>query len=217
MNLFRLSKKDKFRIVILVSGRGSNMEAIIKCVRNKQHGNTEVSLVISDNPEAKALEISKKNGIKAVYINPGVFKTKLEGEAEQVYIETIQKVKPDLIVLAGFMRIIKQNFIRSFQNKIINIHPSLLPKYPGLHTHRRAIEAGDKEAGCTVHFVNELTDGGKRIMQARVPIFPGDTEEDLACRVLEKEHTILPRVISIFAEGKIEYQSFPDDPIIFVG
>ncbi len=204
-----------FKIVILVSGRGSNMEAIIKAVENGSLKNVKIALVLSDNPEAKALEICTKHKIKAEYLNPGVFRTKLEGKAEMNYIKRINKEKPDLIILAGFMRIIKPDFINSFTNRIINIHPSLLPKYPGLHTHRKALEAHDKEAGCTVHFVNEVTDGGKMIMQARVPIQPGDTEEKLAARVLEKEHKVLPAVIRMFTEERISCESFPEEPVLY--
>lgn len=202
----------KFRLVVLVSGRGSNLEAIILAIKSGTLKNVEIALVISDNPDAKALEMSRKYGIKAEYLSPGSFKTKLEGDAEANYIKRINQSKPDLIVLAGFMRIIKPGFIKSFPNKIINIHPSLLPKYPGLHTHQRALEAGDKMAGCTIHFVNEITDGGKRILQARVPILPGDTEDTLAKRVLEKEHIALPYVIGLFARNKLDYETLPDEP-----
>ncbi len=204
----------KFKIAVLVSGRGSNLDAIIKAVRDKKLPLVQIALVLSDNPAAKAIETARKNGIKALYISPGKFKTKLEGEAESSYIEALRKSKADLIVLAGFMRIIKPPLIQSFPNRIINIHPSLLPKYPGLHTHQRALEAHDLEAGCTVHFVNEITDGGKRIMQAKVPILETDNEETLARKVLEKEHIILSKVIQIFSEGKINYASFPDEPIV---
>lgn len=212
-NIFNI--KRKFRLVFLVSGRGSNLEAVINNIKNKKLKNAKIVLVISDNPKAKALQIAKDNNIKAIYLPPGEYKTKLCGEAEKLYIETIKKAKPDLIVLAGFMRVIKKDFINSFPNKIINIHPSLLPKYPGLHTHKRAIEAGDKESGCTVHFVNEIVDGGKRIIQAKVPIYPNDTEETLSKRVLEKEHKILSKAIELFIEGKIDYNNWPNEPIIY--
>lgn len=204
----------KYRVVIMVSGRGSNMEAIIRAVKNKSLKNIEIAKVISDNPEAKALDIARGYGVPAEYIYPGPYKTKLEGQEELDYIASIRKAKPHLIVMAGFMRIIKPGLIRSFPNRIINIHPSLLPKYPGLHTHARALEAGDKEAGCTVHFVNEVTDGGKRIMQAKVMILPVDDEESLARRVLEKEHEMLSLVISLLAEGKIKYETLPDEPLL---
>ena len=206
--------KKKYRIVILVSGRGSNMEAIIRAVRRKKLKNVEIALVLSDNPDAEAIEIARSYGIKALYVNPGPYKTKLEGDAEEHYIEAVKKEKPDLIVLAGFMRIIKPGFIKSFPDKIINIHPSLLPKYPGLNTHQRALQAGDSYAGCTVHFVNEVTDGGKLIMQARVPVLPGDTVETLSCRVLEQEHILLPAVLSLFSEGKIDSRGWPGQPVL---
>jgi phosphoribosylglycinamide formyltransferase 1 len=209
--------KKPFRIVILVSGRGSNMGAIISAVKENKLPGVKIALVVSDNPDAAALDKAKKSGIKAAYIHPGKYKTKLEGDAELEYIKTIQKAEPDLIVLAGFMRIIKEGFIKSFPNKIINIHPSLLPKYPGLHTHQRAIEEHDQKAGCTVHFVNEVTDGGKRIMQAEVPVFPADTEETLGRRVLEKEHQILPMVILLLSQGKIDYETMEDQPMVLGG
>lgn len=205
--------EGKFRVVILVSGRGSNMEAVIRAGKDGKLGNAETVLVISDNPSAKALTIAKDLGVKSVYIAPGNFKTKLEGDAEQEYIRVIQNEKADLVVLAGFMRMIKPAFIRAFHDKIINIHPSLLPKYPGLHTHRRALEAGDREAGCTVHFVNEVMDGGKRILRAKVPVMPGDTEEKLAARVLEKEHVVLPAAIKMLSEKKISPDDIPDEPM----
>ncbi len=202
----------KFRIAILVSGRGSNMQRIIEaCQSGEVPG--EVVLVVSDNPQAKALDYCRKAGIPAKFIHPGEFKTKLEGEAEAEYVETLRNAAPDLVVLAGFMRVVKPRLIRAFENRIVNIHPSLLPKYPGLHTHERALEAGDKEAGCTVHFVNEIVDGGKLIIQAKVPVREGDTPETLARRVLEKEHKILPAAIRMIAEGALDYGSCPDVPI----
>lgn len=206
--------KKKLRIAILISGRGSNMQAIVKACRSGKIDG-KVVLVVSDQPDAAGLEFCRENRVPAKYIHPGKFKTKLEGSAEQEYIRAVCSARPDLIVLAGFMRVVKPAFIQAFPNRIINIHPSLLPKYPGLHTHRRAIEAGDSESGCTVHFVNEEVDVGKRIMQARVPINPGDTEDDLAKRVLRVEHEIFPTVCQLFAEGKVDYDSFPNEPILY--
>ncbi|MCX7821496.1 MAG: phosphoribosylglycinamide formyltransferase [Brevinematales bacterium] len=205
---------EKLKLGILVSGRGSNLEAIIKAIENGELKNVEIAIVLSDNKAARALEICKLHNIKAEYLDPGIYKTKLEGEAEQNYINKLKENNVDLVVLAGFMRVIKQNFINAFRNRIINIHPSLLPKYPGLNTHKRVIEAKEKESGCTVHFVNELVDGGKRIMQAKVKVMENDTPENLAARILQKEHIILPKVIKMFADGKIDYDSFPDKPII---
>ncbi len=208
----------KFRIAVLVSGRGSNLEAIIKSIESGYLENARIVLVLSDNKAAKAFDICSRHRIKAVYIDPGNYKTKLEGSAEYMYIERLKKAKPDLIVLAGFMRILKENFIRSLgHDRIINIHPSLLPKYPGLHTHKKALEAGDRFTGCSVHYVNEVTDGGKLIMQARVPVMLGDTEEKLAARVLEQEHLVLPEVIKMIIEKKIIYEKLSGEPIIYGG
>lgn len=201
------------RIAVLVSGRGSNMQRIIEACKSGEIPGGQVVLVVSDRAEAKALDYCKKAGIPAKYIHPGEFKTKLEGAAEDEYIRALTDAKPDLVVLAGFMRVVKPGLIRAFHNRIINIHPSLLPKYPGLHTHERALEAGDAEAGCTVHFVNEVVDGGKRILQAKVKILPGDTPETLAKRVLEKEHQVLPAAIRMIAQGALDYDSCPEMPI----
>ena len=207
-NLFRKT----LRIVVLVSGRGSNLEAIHKAICEKKI-DAKIALVISDREDAKALEFCLDESIPAQYIHPGVFKTKLEGEAEQNYIRLIDSMYPDLIVLAGFMRVLKPAFLKAFEGKIINIHPSLLPKYPGLHTHERALEAGDKESGCTVHFVSEVVDGGKRIIQAKVPIRKGDTADDIRKRTLTLEYQILPAAIQMFVDGKIEYEGWKDEPI----
>ncbi len=206
-----------YRVAFLVSGRGSNMEAVLNAVRKGRVPDTEVVLVLSDNPAAKALDIAKSHGVRAEYLDPGPYRTKLEGEAEQNFIRALRDARTDLVVLAGFMRVVKPALIRAFPDRIINIHPSLLPKYPGLHTHRRALEAGDREAGCTVHFVNEVVDGGKRILQARVPVLAGDTEESLAARVLQKEHVILPTVIRWFSEGRMDYDGLPDEPALWEG
>jgi len=211
----KINENNKMKIGVLVSGRGSNLEAIIKSIESGFLNNVEIAIVISDNPQARALEICKQHNVYAEYIYPGTSKTKLEGEEERVYIEKLKQKGVALVVLAGFMRVIKSNLINAFRGRIINIHPSLLPKYPGLHTHRRVIEAKEKESGCTVHFVNELVDGGKRIMQAKVNVLESDTEETLAARILEREHKILPLVIKIFADGKIDYQNFPDEPLIY--
>lgn len=197
----------KHRLVILISGRGSNMKAIIEAVRNGDIPHAKVVGVISDNPKAEGLTIAKRYGIRTQYISAAPYKTKLEGEAEKRYIKTIKRWKPDLIILAGFMRILKPLFIQSFPHKIINIHPSLLPAYPGLHTHERVLQAKEKESGCTVHFVDETIDGGKRIIQAKVPILPDDTPQTLAARILQQEHKILPYAIRLLLEKKVSYES----------
>lgn len=210
----KYDEKNKLKIGVLVSGRGSNLEAIIKAIEEGKLKNVEIAIVISDNPDARALKICKEHNVRGEYIYPGPSKTKLEGEEEQIYIRRLKECGVELVVLAGFMRVVKKGMMEAFKNRIINIHPSLLPKYPGLHTHERVISAGEKESGCTVHFVNEIVDGGKRIMQAKVPVLPDDTPETLAARILEKEHIILPRVIQMFANGEINYDTFPDEPIL---
>ncbi len=210
-----INKQKPFKLAVLVSGRGSNLRAIQENIK-KGNLNAIITLVISDRPDALALDYARSEGIEARYIDPAPYKTKLEGTAENRYIEALQKAQPDLIILAGFMRVIKRAFIDAFRGRIINIHPSLLPKYPGLHTHRRAIEAGEKESGCTVHFVNEQVDGGKRIIQARVPIRHNDDEKTLAARVLKKEHEIFSEAIRLISEGKISENNCPDRPIRWI-
>lgn len=206
-------RRDKLRIGILISGRGSNMEAVIKgCRDGKIHG--KVVVVISDNPGARGLEVARSYGIRAFYIYPGRFKTKLEEEREWQYVKVLKRYCVDIVVMAGFMRIIREPLLSSFRNRIINIHPSLLPKYPGLETHRRVLEAGEKEHGCSVHFANEIVDGGKVIMQAKVRVFPDDTPETLSRRVLEKEHKILVKTLSLIADGRISYETL-DEPIVY--
>lgn len=210
-----IANQRDFPVAVLVSGRGSNMEALLKAEQAGELGRATVRLVVSDNPEAKALEIARSYGVRAEYIDGAPFKTKLEGAAEERYIQAIRESGARLVVMAGFMRMLKPAFISAFSGRIVNIHPSLLPAYPGLHTHERAIEAGEQFAGCTVHFVNEVMDGGKRIIQARVPVKPGDTPEILAVRVLEQEHQIFKRVIRWISEGRLTEETCPEEPFIF--
>jgi len=215
-----LGLRDHLRIGILISGRGSNMEAIIKgCKEGKIYG--KVVVVISDNPNAKGLEIARRYGVRAFYVYPGRYKTKFEEDREWEYVRILKKYAVDIVVMAGFMRVIKKPLLSSFTNKIINIHPSLLPKYPGLDTHRRVLESGDEIHGCTVHFANDVVDGGKIIMQAKVKVLPYDTPEDLSRRVLEREHKVLVKTLSLMADEKISYETLkspivyePDDEVI---
>ncbi|MGC8964821.1 MAG: phosphoribosylglycinamide formyltransferase [Brevinematia bacterium] len=208
-----IGKRDKLRIGILISGRGSNMEAVIKaCKEGKING--KVAIVISDQKDAKGLEVARAHGVKAIYLYPGKYKTKFEEDREWEYVKVLKNHCVDLVVMAGFLRVIKYPLLSSFRNRIINIHPSLLPKYPGLETHRRALENKEEIHGCTVHFANEIVDGGKIIMQAKVKILPNDTPETLAKRVLEKEHKILVKTISLIAEGKISYENL-SSPMVF--
>lgn len=187
-------------IVILISGRGSNMESLL-------HGATSGSLpvrvaaVISNRPLAKGLETAAAMGIPTHVIDHTQFDSR-EG-FDAAVAEVIDSVSPDLVVLAGFMRILSDGFVRRFEGRMINIHPSLLPSFPGLHTHRRALEAGVRVHGCTVHFVTPTLDHGPIIVQAVVPVLDGDDEVSLAQRVLTQEHQIYPMAVRWFAEGRL--------------
>jgi len=189
------------RLAILISGRGSNMQAFIDACRRGRL-KAEVALVLSNNPEAPGLVTAAGAGIPTACINHRDFDTR---EAfDRALVETLDRYRPDLVILAGFMRILTPVFIEPFAGKLLNIHPSLLPKYPGLHTHQRALDAGDSEAGVTVHFVTPELDGGPPILQARVPVHPGDTADTLAARVILREHEIYPMAARWQLEGRLE-------------
>lgn len=184
------------KIVILGSGRGSNAEAILRAQAAGQLGSGRVVQVFSDKPETGILAHGKKFGVAATFLDPGPFKTKFDEAGEQRYIDEISKLTPDLVVLAGFMRILKPRFIDAFAGKIINLHPSLLPSFPGLDGIGQAWRRGVKYTGCTVHFVTAEVDGGPIIDQAAVRIESSDTLESLEAKVHAAEHEILPAVIA---------------------
>jgi phosphoribosylglycinamide formyltransferase-1 len=184
----------KKNIVVLISGRGSNLESIISAT-NKNNFPAKISLVISSNKAAKGLKIAEKNYIENFIIEQSKFSN--NDLFEEALIGKIIQHDPSLVCLAGFMIILSKNFINKFRGKIINIHPSLLPDYKGLNTHKRAIIAGEKYSGCTVHYVTEELDGGKIIAQEKVSISPSDTPETLGRKVLEKEHIIYPKTIDL--------------------
>lgn len=188
---------------VLASGKGSNLEAIIDAIERKEL-DAEISCVLSDVKDAFALERARRRGIAAVYIPPGHFKTILAPDAEKKYIETLKENNVELVILAGFMRVIKKNMIEAFRNRIINIHPSLLPAFPGIESWRQALEYGAKVTGVTVHFVDEGIDTGPIILQEPVPIMDDDTPETLHRRIQEKEHILFPKAIKLFAEGKLK-------------
>lgn len=192
-----------FRIVILGSGRGSNAEAILQAQKEGRLGLAQVAGIFSDQPHAGILDLGPRFDVPAFFLDPGKFKTRLSPEAEQHWVDTIEALQVDLVVLAGFMRVIKAPFLQAFADRIINLHPSLLPDYPGLQSIQRAFEAGERETGCTVHWVNATIDGGQIIEQARVPIKPGDTLEELEARVHAAEHKLLPSVIVRLAEKRL--------------
>ncbi len=189
------------KIVVLISGSGSNLQAIIDASL-ASNGAFELAAVISNKPHAFGLERAKQAGIATECVEHKQFDSR---EAfDDALVKVIDRFQPQLVVLAGFMRILTPGFVRHYLGRLLNIHPSLLPKYPGLHTHQRAIEARDLEGGATVHFVTEELDGGPAVLQAKVPILPGDDAETLATRVLSKEHLIYPLAVQWFADGKLQ-------------
>ncbi|WP_121144738.1 phosphoribosylglycinamide formyltransferase [Orbus hercynius] len=189
------------KIVVLVSGSGSNLQAIIDACHTKQI-NGQIVAVISNKADVYALERAKQAHIATHVINHQDYSSR---EAfDQMVAKQIDHYQPDLIVLAGYMRILSADFVQRYIGKMLNIHPSLLPKYPGLHTHRRAIEAGDGDHGTTVHFVTEELDGGPIVLQAKVPIFSNDEESDVIERVIAQEHQIYPLVIKWFCDNRLE-------------
>jgi phosphoribosylglycinamide formyltransferase 1 len=184
-------------IVILISGRGSNMEAILASALP-----LEIRAVISNRPDAKGLAIASKLGVRAIAMDHEAYASR---EAfDEALAKQIDALKPDYIVLAGFMRILSEPFIKRFAKRIINIHPSLLPAFPGLHTHKAAIEAGVKIHGATVHFVTPKLDYGPIISQVAVRVTPDDTEDSLAARVLAAEHQLYPQVLRWLGEGRVD-------------
>lgn len=188
------------KIVILISGRGSNMEALI-AARDAGNLPVDIAAVISNRPEAAGLETAAKAGIVTHYIDHKAFAGR---EAfDGALAECIDGFAPDLVVLAGFMRILTENFVRHYSGRLMNIHPSLLPAFAGLHTHRRALDEGVRIHGCTVHFVTPTLDHGPVVIQAAVPVFDGDDEATLAARVLRQEHRIYPQAVRWFAEGRL--------------
>ncbi|MEJ2201716.1 MAG: phosphoribosylglycinamide formyltransferase [Desulfuromonadaceae bacterium] len=195
--------KRKLRIAALASGGGTNLQAIIdRC----QDGSlaAEIVLVISNNPTAGALERAGKAGIATLCIDHRDFASR--EDFDRKVIGVLQEAGIELVVLAGFMRIITESFVEAFRNRIMNIHPALLPAFPGLHVQRKALDYGVRFSGCTVHFVDTGTDTGPIIIQAVVPVLDDDTEATLAARILEQEHQIYPRAIQLFAEGRLRVE-----------
>lgn len=196
----RSEKAEPARIVVLVSGSGSNMEAIAKSCAKKQIDG-EIVAVISNRPEVMGLQRAKELNIETDVVDHTEYATREEFDVH--LIRAIDEYSPDLVVLAGFMRILTADFVRRYKGRLLNIHPSLLPKYRGLNTHQRALEAGDKEHGATVHFVSDDLDGGANVIQAIVPVLDDDDEGILRSRVQIQEHVIYPIAIKWFVEGRI--------------
>lgn len=189
------------RTVILISGRGTNMQALIDAVRERSL-DAEIVRVISNRPRAAGLERAENAGIETTVLDHRAFADR--ASFDEALANEIDAARPDLVVLAGFMRIFTPGFVEHFRGRMINIHPALLPRYPGLHTHQRVLEAGDAEHGASVHFVTEEVDGGPVIIEAELAVSRNDTEDDLDARVLALEHRILPTTVHWFAGGRLE-------------
>ena len=194
----------KLKLAVLGSGSGSNFISIAEAIDAKKL-DAEVTIVISDVEDALILKRAEKFNINSRYISGAPFKTKLEGEAEDNYIQAIKDSGADYVVLAGFMRIIKPKLLKAFSGRIINIHPSLLPAFPGMHSWEQALEYGAKFAGCTVHFVDEGTDTGPIILQKAVPILDDDTAKILHERIQVQEHIVFPEAIQLIAENRLKF------------
>ena len=194
---------SKMKIGVLASGRGSNLQAVMDQIADCKL-DAEIVVVLSDKENSFALKRAQGKGITGITVLKNAFTSQIEFET--ALVENLKKYGTELVVLAGFMRVLSSYFIQQFPNRIINIHPSLLPSFPGLHAQKQALEYGVKFSGCTVHFINEEVDGGPIISQALVSVIEGDTEESLADRILVEEHRLLPEAIQNFILGKIEIQ-----------
>ena len=194
---------SRLPIAILISGRGSNMRVIVE----RAAAGTlpvDVRVVVSDKPSAEGLSLAADMNIATRVLEPRNFPDR--PAYDRALVALLAQYQPQLVVLAGFMRILTPQFIGAFAGRMLNVHPSLLPKYPGLHTHRRCLEAGDAAHGASIHFVTEQLDGGPVILQAEVPVLPGDTETTLSARVQQAEHRIYPQAIDWFARGRLLLQ-----------
>lgn len=193
----------KLAVAVLASGRGSNFQAIIDEIEAGRL-NAEIRLLVVDNHDAYAVQRAKKHSIEHLFINPKGFHSK-----EEFFMEIAEELKKrgvELVVLAGFMRVVKKPLIDAFPFRIMNIHPALLPSFPGLHGQKQAVEYGVKISGCTVHFVDEGMDTGPVIIQAAVPVSPDDTEDTLSARILKLEHKIFPEAIRLYSEGRLNVE-----------
>ena len=189
------------KLGVLGSGKGSNFKAIAEAIASGRI-NAEVRVVLSDVEDAGILDFARARGIRAEFLAPGRFRTKLEPEAEARLVALLQEAGVELVVLAGYMRMIKAPMLEAFPNRIVNIHPSLLPKFPGLASWRQALEAGANVTGCTVHYVDGGMDTGPILAQAEVPVLPGDTAETLHARIQVAEHALFPAVLAQLAAAR---------------
>jgi phosphoribosylglycinamide formyltransferase-1 len=196
-----VSRAEPLRVGVLASGRGSNLQAIIDAIEAGRL-NARLVVVVSDRSDAQALERARRHGVKAIFVDPKAYDSREMFDSALGSVLEAHQV--ELVCLAGFMRILSPAFVRALAGRIMNIHPSLLPAFSGLHVQRQALEHGVKVSGATVHFVNEGVDTGPIILQAAVPVREDDTEETLAARILAEEHRLYPRAIQLFAEGRLQ-------------
>ncbi len=192
---------DRLRVGVLVSGRGSNLQALLEACARPDYP-ARVVVVISDREQAPALERARAGGVAAVFVNPKDFGDREAFDA--ALVRELEARRVGLVCHAGFMRILSPLYVRAFAGRALNIHPSLLPAFPGLHAQRQALDHGVRVAGATVHFIDEGVDSGPVVLQSSVPVLPGDTEETLAARILAEEHRIYPEAVRLFAEGRLE-------------
>ena len=191
---------DRLRVAVLASGRGSNLGAILESCKREEFP-ARVVVVVSDREHAAALERARREGVEAIFLDP-----KAHGDRaayDGALTETLERYRPGLVCLAGFMRLLGSAFVRRWSGRLLNVHPSLLPSFPGLHPHRQALAYGVKVSGATVHFVDDGVDTGPVVLQAGVPVRPDDTEDSLSARILAEEHRLYPEAIRLFAEGRL--------------
>lgn len=189
-------------IAVFISGRGSNFLALLKNIEKGVLKNCQIAVVFSNNPNAKGLEYAAKAGIKTIVIPSKNRSDRVEYDKE--IINALSEYNIDLICLAGYMRIVTEELVEAYKNKIINIHPALLPSFPGLHAQKQALDYGVKVSGCTVHFVDGGMDTGPIILQKTVPVYDNDTEDTLSARILEQEHTAYSEALSLYAAGRLK-------------
>jgi phosphoribosylglycinamide formyltransferase-1 len=204
-SVIQIVVSNPFRLGVLGSGKGSNFAAVADAVAAGRIP-AEVAVVLSDVADAGILSRARERNLPAQFIPPGKFRTKLDEDAERAFVAALQKAKVDLIVLAGFMRVLKGDFLRAFEGRIVNIHPSLLPCFPGLQSWKQALDYGVKVTGCTVHFVDAGIDAGPIIGQHTVPVLDNDTMETLHARIHSAEHELYPKCVAAIARGEIAVQ-----------
>ena len=194
--------RDALRVVVLISGRGSNLQALVERTAGSEPP-VSVVAVVSDRAGAAGLTWAESRGLATAVLEPAAFADRESYDRELARV--VERHRPDLVALAGFMRILTADFVDRFEGRMLNIHPSLLPRHRGLHTHRHVLEAGETEHGASVHFVTRELDGGPVVLQARVAVLPADDVQSLAARVLSQEHRIYPLCVQWFASGRLRY------------